>query len=124
MKFNQDLVKTIGAIALIGIIVVATFLYGNKQRQEQVRQDQAAKQEQERKADEQAKQSTQQPAPATNNQATSATPGQSTATTQTPTTTPATGGEIGYLVPAAVMLVAYRASRRSKQAVLTALRTR
>lgn len=38
---NRESLKTLGGILVIGIIVVATFLYGNQQRQEQLRKDQA-----------------------------------------------------------------------------------
>lgn len=50
MKLTRDLLKTVGAILVIGIIIVATFLYGNRQRQEQVRRDQQIRQQQEQKA--------------------------------------------------------------------------
>jgi uncharacterized protein HemX len=123
MKLNKDLIKTGGAVLLIAVIVVATFLYGNSQRQEQVRKDQAAKQEQERKAnEEQTAQNTAQPAD--DNTAASATPTQTSASTPSPSKTPSTGGELGYLIPATALLVGYRMSRRSKQAVLQALRSR
>ena len=42
-RINSDFLKTAGAVLLIGAIVVATFLYGNSQRQQQVKRDQAAK---------------------------------------------------------------------------------
>ena len=43
---NRDILKTIFGIFVIGLIVVATFLYGNKQRQDQLRKDNEAKQAQ------------------------------------------------------------------------------
>lgn len=46
MRLTKEVLKTIGAIALISVIVVGTFLYGNKQRQEQVRRDQEIRQQQ------------------------------------------------------------------------------
>jgi hypothetical protein len=45
---SRDLVKTVVGLVLIGLIMVATFLYGNKQRQDQLRSDQEAKQAQTR----------------------------------------------------------------------------
>ncbi len=113
---NKDLIKTGGAILLIAIIVVATFLYGNNQRQEQVRKDQAAKQ-----ADKDMAAMT-PTTPSNNSGAASATPAQSTAST--PASTPSTGGELGYLLPAGAILVAYQASRRSQKSLELAIRNR
>jgi hypothetical protein len=42
-NMQRDMLKTIAGMVIIGLIVVATFLYGNKQRQDQVRKDEAAK---------------------------------------------------------------------------------
>lgn len=123
MKLGSDLVKTVGAILIIAIIVVATFLYGNHQRQEQVRKDQAAKQEQQRKADEQAKQVVPAaPQPSGNTVGASATPVQTSAPANGKT--PSTGGELGYLIPATALFVAFQANRRSKRSLHQALRAR
>jgi cytoskeletal protein RodZ len=42
---NRDSLKTIGGLAVIAVIIVGAFLYGNAQHQNQVRQDQNAKQQ-------------------------------------------------------------------------------
>ena len=36
---NRDAAKTLAGLAIIGVIVVATFLYGNAQRQAQLKKD-------------------------------------------------------------------------------------
>ena len=41
---NRDTLKTLLGLLFIGILIVATFLYGNAQHQKQVRQDQTTKQ--------------------------------------------------------------------------------
>jgi len=46
---KRDTVKTIIGLVIIGLIVVATFLYGNAQRQAQLKHDQAVKQQQDAK---------------------------------------------------------------------------
>ncbi len=43
---TRDTVKTLAGLVLIGIIVLATFVYGNSQRQAQLRHDQDVKQQQ------------------------------------------------------------------------------
>ena len=112
---RRDLLKTIAGLIIIGVIVVATFLYGNSQRQAQLSHDQQIKKQQEAKAQAQAKAAAPSVAPtapvATGN-ATSTGPvkspaastvqGSATATpgavagaavsTQTPAVTPAAGG--------------------------------
>jgi hypothetical protein len=130
---SKDLIKTIGAVVLIGIIVVATFLYGNQQRQTQLRRDQQAKQEHERKAEESTNQSATQgttgtapvqtPSQSTNSGLQSPQPAPTGSTTVTanvgggtlPKTTPNTGGEasapIG-LVVLSGLSVAYVRSRK------------
>ena len=52
---KRDTVKTLAGLIIIGGIVVATFLYGNSQRQAQLAHDQDVKKQQEAKAQEQAK---------------------------------------------------------------------
>jgi cytoskeletal protein RodZ len=52
---KRDTVKTLAGLLIIGIIVVATFLYGNAQRQSQLRRDEDAKKQQQAKANDQAK---------------------------------------------------------------------
>lgn len=48
MNLNRDFLKTLGGILIIGAIVVATFLIGNQQRQDQIRSEQAAKEKSEK----------------------------------------------------------------------------
>jgi LPXTG-motif cell wall-anchored protein len=43
---SRDTVKTLSGLLVIGAIVVATFLYGNAQRQSQLKHDQAVKNQQ------------------------------------------------------------------------------
>lgn len=52
---KRDTVKTLAGLIIIGGIVVATFLYGNSQRQAQLKHDQDVKKQQEAKTQEQAK---------------------------------------------------------------------
>lgn len=47
---NRDLIKTIAGILLVGLIVVATYLYGNHQSQLQQQKDQASRQSQQQVA--------------------------------------------------------------------------
>lgn len=47
---RKDLIKSTVGLLVIGVIILATFLYGNKQRQDQVRRDQDAKTAQEQSA--------------------------------------------------------------------------
>jgi FtsZ-interacting cell division protein ZipA len=48
---RRDVVTTIGGLVLVGLVVIAAFLYGNHQRNDQVRRDQdATRQQQEAKA--------------------------------------------------------------------------
>ena len=51
---TRDTLKTLAGLTVIALIVVATFLYGNAQRQAQLKRDQQAKQQQEEKAKQQA----------------------------------------------------------------------
>lgn len=43
---SRDTVKTLAGLLVIGVIVVATFLYGNAQRQSQLKHDQTVKNQQ------------------------------------------------------------------------------
>ena len=110
---NKDLLRTIGGILVIGGIVVATFLYGNQQRQEQVRQDQAQTQTEEQAAPEEPakpKVVSQQP-----------TPGAPAANGQTqPVTTPETGSELAVAFPLGLLIMFGRWHRSSQLALRTA----
>ena len=113
---NRDLLKTIGGILIIAAIVVATFLYGNQQRQEQVRRDQAL-QEQQNQAEE-AGQPTESSEPATAHNTPGAVGGGSL-----PRTTPETGSEVGYLMAGAALVWLGARERASRRALRqTALR--
>lgn len=120
---SRDLLKTIGGLALIAAIVVATFLYGNKQRQEQVRRDQEIKQQQQT-----AKEKTLAQDKATKPDG----PSQVTAPGATgtssvgggvnqPTTTPQTGPEL-YLLPLGAIAGLHAARRYTKKQLVEALR--
>jgi LPXTG-motif cell wall-anchored protein len=47
---KRDTLKTLAGLLIIGVIVVATFMYGNAQRQAQIKRDEAAKKQQQAKA--------------------------------------------------------------------------
>jgi cobalamin biosynthesis Mg chelatase CobN len=122
---KRDTVKTLAGLLIIGIIVVATFLYGNAQRQSQLRRDEDAKKQQQAKANDQAKkvQPSAAAAPSTSAAASSSnkTAAHNTAPVQSPaangiqgnggaapkpgqvasaaTTTPATGAGAGAALP-------------------------
>lgn len=100
MNLNRDFLKTLGGILIIGAIVVATFLYGNQQRQEQIRKDEQAKQQ----AEQQVKATAKAKKP-------SATGGGNL-----PSTTPQTGGEeLVFAIPAlAVGIYGYQSARRRR----------
>jgi hypothetical protein len=78
---KRDTIKTLVGLVIIGVIVVATFLYGNAQRQAQLRHDQDIKNQQAAAAAEQAKKSQASAAPTSASTPTPAKP--------TPTPTPA-----------------------------------
>lgn len=113
---KKDVLTTIGGLVLVGLVVVATFLYGSQQRQNQARQDQDLKKQQQEsnRGGQQnnspgSQQSAANPPQAGGQNAQSGQP--------QPAQTPKTGGEVLVLIPAAVMVIMYRAQRRSRQAV-------
>jgi lysozyme family protein len=126
---NRDGLKTIIGLLVIGLIIVATFLYGNHQRQAQLRHDEDLKRQQQ-KVTQTTPQATKSPAASTSPQASvpSSTPnpiqgqGKVTAAPQTggtamteTNTTPRTGA--GEMAPIALLAliasgVYYRRSRR------------
>ncbi|HSX48487.1 MAG TPA: hypothetical protein VLF41_03245 [Candidatus Nanoarchaeia archaeon] len=120
----RDFLKTIGAIVIIGLIVVATFLYGNKQRQEQLRRDQQATQQ---SADntkvtvdnttnntvvKPENSSPTNPAPAASPSTTNKNVGGGTIS---PSQTPDTGGEVYFLIPVALITGLYQVHKHSKK---------
>src|SRR5258708_4814973 len=52
---KRDTVKTLAGLLVIAVIVVATFMYGNAQRQSQLKHDQDVKRQQDAKSAEQAR---------------------------------------------------------------------
>jgi LPXTG-motif cell wall-anchored protein len=54
---KRDTVKTLAGLLVIAVIVVATFMYGNAQRQSQLKHDKQVKAQQDAKAAEQARKS-------------------------------------------------------------------
>jgi hypothetical protein len=77
---KRDTLKTLAGLLIIGVIVVATFMYGNAQRQAQIKRDEAAKKQQ------------QQQANANEAGKATASPSGTTTPTASPTTQPTTGG--------------------------------
>ncbi|MEO7617348.1 MAG: hypothetical protein ABIS59_00740 [Candidatus Saccharibacteria bacterium] len=128
---NRDGLKTIIGLLVIGLIIVATFLYGNHQRQAQLRHDEDLKRQQQ-KVTQTTPQATTSPAASTSPQASvpSSTPnpiqgqgkvttapqaGGTAMSTSTNSTTPRTGA--GEMAPVALLAliasgVYYRRSRR------------
>ncbi len=133
---KRDTLKTIAGLIIIGLIVVVTFLYGNAQRQDQNRRDQAAKQAQQQKANAQANKSTpssQAAQPQAQPKVAASTP---PATTPTPTATsvpdtggtnstmPDTGAGETALIPVSLILLGLFYLRRSRKALAVAVRKR
>jgi|GEM_PF-5922821 len=105
---NRELLITIGGLLVVGLVVVATFLYGNQQRQAQLRTPQTNQHQQQAA----------KPAPKPTPSPTATTPGRGSTPAQqpTPASTPATGSSPLPAIAATVLLVmawAYRRSRRS-----------
>jgi hypothetical protein len=132
---GRDLIKTIVAVLIIGGIIVATFLYGNRQRQDQVRRDEEIARQQEERAqpeteqNQAATQATPPPAqPQTQSQTPSPTPAPASQPAATPppapqvaTAIPDTGSELLFVIPAGLMFGLYRINRTQKRAVRQAL---
>lgn len=103
---KRDTLKTLAGLAIIAIIVVATFVYGSAQRQAQLKHDQEAKKQQEAAAGDQAKKAepsasaaasatatpeqTLSPTPGTTTQTATPQPSPSVATNTAPVQSPAT----------------------------------
>lgn len=129
---KKDVLTTIGGLVLVGLVVVATFLYGSQQRQNQAKHDEQLKQQQQT-----AQQSTdehhdadkpQQPAVNKPQADQSNLQGGKPATAPAPvpagsTQTPKTGGEVLFIIPAAAMVAMYRRQRRSQRELRQALLT-
>ncbi len=136
---KRETLKTLAGLAIITLIVVATFLYGNSQRQAQQKQDQAKKQQ------------AATPSPSTSAKASpKATPtpspvpsgsvaqgpvdgGSGSGATPKPTAAPVTGGtttipdtgsETAPLLGVAVLGLTYVFYRRSGRRIEAAIRTR
>src|SRR4029078_2296942 len=85
---KRDTVKTLIGLLIIGIIVVATFLYGNAQRQAQLRHDQDVKKQQEAAAGNQTAKTTPEASKST------ASPVSNTAPVKTPASNSIQGGQV------------------------------
>src|SRR5665213_3409768 len=81
---NRDVLTTVGGLILVGVVVVATFLYGNQQRQAQLRQQQTTQKQQQQKAATPAK-------PKAVSGSAKSQPAAPTTTSATPTQQPAAG---------------------------------
>jgi len=132
-----DTLKTVAGLIIIGGIVVATFWYGNAQRQTQLAHDREVKQQQQAKAQAQAKTATSSPTASAQAAATpTATPAAKASATPQPTAAPATvpvtggsganlpdtGPEMAGVVGLSSIGVMLVAVRRSRQALLKAAR--
>lgn len=130
---RSDLLKTIAGLVIIGLIVVATFMYGNAQREAQLKRDQDLKRAQEAQASAspavatsptptQVAVATTKPTPTpTKTPVASATP----TATPAPTPLPQTGAEdLIPAVAAGAMGIAGVAWRRSQRSLLQAAKTR
>ncbi len=124
---KNSTVKIILAVAVIILIVAATFAYGNSQRQAQDTTKQEASQTTSASPSAQSSSATPSPTTSSAPSASTSSPAQSASPTSTPTpqiappggTTPATGGEIAYVLPfVGIGLLLF--SRREGQKQLTA----
>jgi hypothetical protein len=149
-QMKRDTLKTLAGLIIIVGIVVATFMYGNSQRQKQLAEEQKAKQQQETAAQQQAKSVSPSTTPTPNASAVKPTPtkapvaapGKPTATPKAgsggtvagTTTTPVTGGTgtslpdtgpeaVGMVGLSAIGVMAL-AVRRSRRAMVEAARSR
>ncbi len=122
---GKDAIKTVAGLVVIALIVVATFLYGNAQRQAQIRHDQDVKNQQTASGSPQTAasatpKSTPTPAVAKG-------PSDGVAVAKTPAAgatsgLPATGPSGLPLVAIGAMVVSYGLWRRSRRNVLAAVR--
>lgn len=132
---KRDTIKTVAGLIIIVGIVVATFLYGNSQRQAQLAHDQKVKQEQEAKAQQQAKavspsvSPTKSPAAATGTTTTTTGGSGTVAGTSTVPATGGTGAALPDTGPESIGMVGLSAIgvmllavRRSRKAMLAAAR--
>jgi cytoskeletal protein RodZ len=87
---RRSLVTTIGGLLLVILVVGATFLYGNSQRQEQQRQDEQRQEQAQQKPADQPAKTAEANQPASQPAATTSTPAPSS--TSTTATQPTTGG--------------------------------
>ncbi len=121
---NRESLKTLGAVALIGIIVVATFLYGNQQRQKQLRHDQQVALNSPKPSENRAAIGVASPTPTKTPVKSAATPTPTTSGVSVsanvgggslPNSTPSTGGEVNYLLPIALIVGLYQVWVRSRK---------
>ena len=131
---KRDTLKTIFGLVIIGLIVVVTFLYGNSQRQAQLRHDQDVKRQQQTQAKTPAVQpsaSTAQPKTAAPTTTPSKPPVAPTAAPAAPaagatntTKIPDTGASENALIPITLVGLAVYGLRRSRRALALAVRSR
>lgn len=121
MKFTRDTIRTILALLLVIIIVVATFAYGNAQRNKQqakndtkVTETQAKTDDKEKSATVTTPPATSTPTPSTTTPATTTPDTGGTAQVQ-PATIPEAGAEAGYGIPLAIVAFAGYLYLRSRQ---------
>lgn len=140
---KRDTLKTIFGLVIIGLIVVVTFLYGNAQRQAQLRHDQDVKRQQQTQAKTPAVQPTATATSQPKTAAPTATPAAPTATPAAPSTKPPvaptaapaagatnttkipdTGASENALIPITLLGLAVYGLRRSRRALALAVRSR
>jgi lysozyme family protein len=127
MKFTRDTLRTILALLLVIIIVVATFAYGNAQRNKQQAKNDTKVTETQDSSPTNEKSATvatpNPPDPNIPDQSTvpSTTPATGGTAQQVPTSIPAAGGELSYGLPLAFVAIAVYAYVRSRQRLGLAL---
>lgn len=114
MKFTRDTLRTILALLLVIIIVVATFAYGNAQRNKQQAKNDA-KVTQTQANDKEKSATVETPAPTTPQAPTATTPAAGGTAQVQPATIPETGGEAAYVAPLAIVALAGYFYLRSRQ---------
>lgn len=139
---NRDNLYTFGGLVLVGAVIVAAFLYGNSQRQSQIRTDQDKQRTQQAAQTPNSGQANgpdQQPSAVKPSDSQTALQGSGAAggTEKTPTSTPApaaqpdamvgitetpkTGGSVAYLIGPLALLYGYRKLRHSRRQIRSAL---
>lgn len=105
---RKDLIKTVLGVVLVGLVIVATYLYGNHQTQVQKQKEQSLQQ-----ARSSTSQNQSQPAPASKPASKATAPVTQTPAQPQPSTMPQTGGVLSVL-PILLMILAVRLYLRSR----------